>query len=282
MASPCEVLIDGNDRKLAARVSRLVVDEAKRIEALWSRYLRGNIIDRINTANGAAVRVDEETADMLDYAARLWTLSDGRFDVTAGVLRRVWRFDGSDRLPTAEAVDAIRALIGWERVEWTRPRLRLAPGMELDFGGIGKEYAVDRALRRVRDVTDVPVLINFGGDLVCDRPRTSGGAWQLGIESIGADAAIPQIALTQGGVATSGDARRYLLRDGVRYGHILDATTGWPVPDAPHAVTVTAKHCTLAGMLSTLAMLQGSDAEAFLNAQGVRYHVQRDGPASAT
>ena len=78
-----------------------------------------------------------------------------------------------------------------------------------------------------------------------------------------------------GGVATSGDSRRFLLKDGVRYSHILDPLTGWPVAQAPRAVTVVAQSCTQAGMMATLASLQGADAEAFLDAQGLRYWVQR-------
>jgi thiamine biosynthesis lipoprotein len=83
------------------------------------------------------------------------------------------------------------------------------------------------------------------------------------------------IDLKSGALATSGDARRYLLRDGVRYSHILDPTTGWPVADAPRSVTVAADTCTQAGMLSTLAMLEGADAEKFLAAQDVRYWCRR-------
>ena len=83
------------------------------------------------------------------------------------------------------------------------------------------------------------------------------------------------IDLRQGALATSGDARRFLLHDGVRYGHILNPWTGWPIPDAPHSVTVAADTCTQAGMLSTLAMLQGQGAEAFLKEQGVRNWCRR-------
>ena len=83
------------------------------------------------------------------------------------------------------------------------------------------------------------------------------------------------IALTAGGVATSGDSHRFLLRDGVRYSHILDPRTGWPVAHAPRAVTVFAQSCTQAGMMATLASLRGADAEAFLGAQGARYWMQR-------
>ena len=81
----------------------------------------------------------------------------------------------------------------------------------------------------------------------------------------------------QGAICTSGDARRFLLKDGVRYGHILDPRTGWPVRRAPRLVTVAGGNCTEAGLLATLAMLAGADAEAFLAAQGVPHWVVRGG-----
>jgi thiamine biosynthesis lipoprotein len=78
-----------------------------------------------------------------------------------------------------------------------------------------------------------------------------------------------------GALATSGDSHRFLLKDGVRFGHVLNPRTGWPVPDAPRSVTVAASSCTEAGLLSTLAMLQGARAQEFLAEQGVRYWLLR-------
>ena len=275
MASPCEVLIDDVSDRCARRIARIAAAEAYRVEQHWSRYRKDNIIHRINTADGQAVRVDEETGRMLDYAQTLWQLSQGRFDITSGILRRAWHFDGSDRLPTAAAIRSLLSQIGWDRVQWERPWLRMPSGMELDFGGIGKEYAVDRSLQQIRSASAAPVLINFGGDIVCDGPRASGAPWQVGLRHCKAsDDACNGLELEGGGVATSGDAFRYVLHNGIRYGHVLDATTGWPVPGAPASVTVRAAHCTLAGMLATLALLQGEHAAAFLDAQKAVYRLQ--------
>ena len=99
----------------------------------------------------------------------------------------------------------------------------------------------------------------------------------VGIEALNAERQVAQkrIRLEHGGLATSGDARRFLLKDGIRYSHILDPTTGWPVRDAPRSITVAADTCTQAGMLATLAMLNGPDAEHFLAAQAVRFWIYR-------
>jgi thiamine biosynthesis lipoprotein len=147
--------------------------------------------------------------------------------------------------------------------------------MEIDLGGIGKEYAVDRAAALVRPLS-TKCLLNFGGDLLALGPQGAGAPWRVGIESVTAEAtAAKHIELRVGALATSGDARRFLLKDGQRYGHILDPKTGWPVAGAPRSVTVAAATCTEAGMLATLALLQGADAERFLEAQGVQFWALR-------
>ena len=275
MGSPCEVLLESNDRANAARAGEAVANEAWRIEDKFSRYLDDSVVQRINTAGGETVSVDDETARLLDFATTLYELSDARFDITSGTLREVWTFDGSDRVPDRKAVAAVLERVGWQRVDWNNPHLTLPPGMQIDLGGIGKEYAVDRCVETLRATLDAPGLVNFGGDLAVTGPPRRRDAWRVAVEGDSPERADRLIDLRQGALATSGDARRFLLRDGVRYSHILDPGTGWPVPDAPHSVTVAADTCTQAGMLSTFAMLKGMGAEAFLEEQGVRYWCRR-------
>ena len=271
MASPCEVRIETADQALISRVGMAVKAEALRIEHKFSRYRDDNIIHKINTSYGQALEVDEETADLLDYAAQCYELSEGRFDITSGILRRVWRFDGSDNVPSRSEVEKILPLIGWNNLVWERPYLNLRSGMEIDLGGIGKEYAVDKALLIVQAMTDLPAIVNFGGDLRTTGPHVDGSPWQIGLQSVDVETRNEGVlALHGGALATSGDAQRYLLKDGLRYSHILDPRTGWPVKNPPRSVTVSAPTCMEAGILSTLAMLQGEDAEAFLKNEGIR------------
>jgi thiamine biosynthesis lipoprotein len=278
MAGPCEVLVETDDRRDARGALSIVSSEACRVERKFSRYRDDGIILRINRCDGE-VEVDEETARLLDYADHLFELSEGQFDVTSGALRRAWTFDGSDNVPSREAVEEARRHVGWRRVQRAGRRIRLEPGMELDLGGIGKEYAVDTAARAVAErFPGLSCLVNFGGDIAVTTPRRDGQPWRVGIEDPTSDEGgkgVRLIRLVRGGLATSGDSRRYLLKDGVRYSHILDPTTGWPVPRAPRSVTVAAGTCTDAGMIATLAMLQGVAAESFLEAQGVPHWIWR-------
>ena len=256
MASPCEILVDARPRQEAARLLAIAAAEARRIEQKWSRYRDDNIVHAIHHAAGQPVEVDDETAALLDFADHCHRLSEGRFDVTSGVLRRVWRFDGSDRLPDPADVEAMLPLVGWERVRWTRPTLAVPDGMEIDLGGIGKEYAVDRVHGLLAAASEHAFLVNFGGDLRASGPRSGGLPWRVGVDDPRAEGAPVRIVA--------------LERGGVRYSHILDPRTGWPVAGAPRSVTVAAPTCTEAGMLATFAMLRGTDAEAFLDVEGVR------------
>jgi thiamine biosynthesis lipoprotein len=270
MASPCVVLVDTESAALGAEIGAIVEAEALRVEAKFSRY-RPSIVTHINESAGEPTEVDAETADLIDFAVSCHRLTQGCFDITSGALRRVWTFHGSGRIPTEETLAEVLVHVGWHRVRWQRPWLTLQQGMEIDFGGIGKEYAVDRAMTLARARSSEPILVNLGGDLRVSGPRRDGNAWRIAIENVDlAGAAVGLIELLSGALATSGDSHRYLMHGGVRYGHVLDPRSGWPVANAPRAVTVHADTCTEAGLLAKLALLRGAGAEDFLRGERVR------------
>lgn len=276
MASPCTILVRAKNRSEAKHLASLSFMETRRIERKFSRYRDDNIVHAINHSNGTPVQVDDELARLLDYAQQCYRLSDGLFDITSGVLRRAWTFDGSRVSPDAPLIESLRGLVGWDKVLWDGKSLHLRPGMEIDFGGIGKEYAVDRVAEMLGRASNVSLMVNFGGDI---RAITSGSEqdpWVVGIEDPEANGlAVGEIKLSNGGVATSGDARRYCLVDDARMGHILNPLTGWPVAGAPRSVTVLGGYCVEAGFLASLAMLQGPDAEEFLKIQGAPSYCKR-------
>ena len=272
MANPCELLIETQDYRLANEVATLAAGEALRIERKYSRYRDDGIVSTINRANGKSISLDDETAQLIDFSTALWRLSESAFDITSGVLRHIWKFTEPTSVPTADAVAAMLERVGWHRVTWRRPILHLPATMEIDLGGVGKEYAVDRAVMLIESLTDVPVLVNFGGDLRTAGQRPMSGSWQVGIESIAQHGRAQNlIKLESGALATSGDTRRCIEIGGQRFGHIIDARTGWPTQNAPRSITVAADTCSQAGSLTTLAMLQGNNAESFLSSQGIRH-----------
>jgi thiamine biosynthesis lipoprotein len=277
LGGPCEVLIDVDDTPEVGSALMAVAGEVWRIEDKFSRYRSSGVVHEINVANGEEVRLDEESSGLVDYADTCHRLSGGGFDITSGALRRVWRFDGGQKLPSRQAVDRALALVGWHKVRWRKPCLRLRPGMEIDLGGIGKEYAADRAAMLLDHLGYKASLVNLGGDLRVNGPRRDGKSWVIGIDNprdTGRDCLAGR-SIAVGAMATSGDARRFILAKGRRYGHILDPRTGWPVRDAPRSVTVQAPTCLEAGMLATFGILKGTDAEDFLQSQGVPHLVVR-------
>lgn len=277
MGGPCEVLAEIADETAARAVVDAVAACAWQIDGKFSRYRADNIVARINGSNGSAVEVDEETANLLDFAGLIHRLSDGMFDITSGVLRKAWTFDGGNRIPARAQIDALLPLVGWSKLRWKRPVIRLRPGMQIDFGGIGKEYAVDQAMQVAARMSNAGVLVNFGGDLAVTRAREGDRAWRVGIQAVGGGAtrAARLVDLAAGALATSGDTYQYVESGGQRLPHILDPRDGRPIRDAPHSVTVAAPTCTNAGMLTTLAMLRGAGAEQFLESENVRHWVQR-------
>lgn len=263
----------------AEAVTAQVLTEVHRLEALWSRYRPDSMVSRINQAGGQRTEVDEETAGLLDYASAAWQSSGGKFDITSGVLRRAWRFEAGAEPPAAGTITALLPLIGWDQVSWQRPWLHLPAGMEIDLGGLGKEYAADRAATLIA-AAGLSGLINLGGDMVATGPLPGADGseqpWQIGIAAApgGASPLAAQVPLYRGAIASSGDYERCLHHQGRRYGHILDPHTGWPVPDGPAAVSVLAPTCLLAGTLATLALLQGTAAADWLAANGVQHWLQ--------
>jgi FAD:protein FMN transferase len=272
MNTPCEILIDNADENLTTTLTRIASQEAERIESKFSRYRPGTVVDRINAAAGRSIEVDEETAGLLDFAAQCYAMSDGLFDITTGVLRRVWRFDGGEARVMEAELEKIRHHIGWDKLRWQRPRLELPTGFEIDLGGICKEYAADRILSLLRQQTDVALLVNLGGDIAASGQRL----WSVGIEDTqNPGQLLHTVHLRQGAVATSGTTRRFTRVSGKTLGHILNPKTGWPVEQAPRSVTVAAKSCTEAGFWSTLAILQGARAESFLKENGLEFWCYR-------
>ncbi len=276
MASQCEIIIETTKKSIAKRLGDALAHEVWRIEDKYSRYNVNSVCSKINQSQGQAVVIDNETYLLLNFADTCYQLSDGLFDITSGVLRRIWSFDCSANIPTTEEVNSLTAYIGWPKVHFDEKHIRLPENMEVDFGGIGKEYAVDRCILLSQAITDKPILVNLGGDLCATSPRKNNKAWQVGIDNPNVQVKKGQnqqmvVSLYQGALATSGDAQRYLLNKGKRYSHILNAKTGWPIENAPRSITVVAPQCIQAGILATLALLQGDNAENFLTEQDIKF-----------
>jgi thiamine biosynthesis lipoprotein len=236
MASDCAIHMYADDQVEAEAVATAAITEVARIEQRYSRYRSNSILAEINEVaqRSGSIAVDDETAKLLDYAHACYRRSEGLFDITSGILRKSWNFK-SGRLPDRKAIDELLPRIGLSKVYWERPKLTFPiAGMELDFGGIGKEYAADQAAA------------------VCS--------------ALGARHGL----IDHGALASSGDYERYMMVDGKRYCHILNPVTGWPTHGLV-AVSVIADQCLVAGTIATVAMLKGRDGISWLSGLGLKH-----------
>jgi thiamine biosynthesis lipoprotein len=271
MGSPCEIQLYADHRIEAKRIAVLAMSNVQRLEARYSRYRLDSLLSAINqvAASGGEITVDEETAGLLNYAHTCWLESGGLFDITSGILRQAWRFD-TQQLPDDRQIQPLLAKVGWQHVRWNPPVLGFdIAGMEIDFGGIVKEYAVDRVAALCRDAGAQHGLVNLGGDIRIIGPQPDGSPWRIGIRHPRQPTELLRtLSLHQGGLASSGDYERCIVIDGVRYGHVLNPKTGWPVRHLA-SVSVIGDFCVVAGSASTIAMLKEHDGPAWLRSMGL-------------
>ena len=273
MGTPCEFQLYADTRVKARQVGQLIQADVERLEALYSRYRASSLLSAINkvAATGGEIEVDAETAKLLDYAQTCFIESDGLFDITSGILRKAWNYHShTNQLPDADLIQSLLENVGWQRLQWQEPVLKFPqPGMEIDLGGVVKEYAVDRAATLCLQNGIAHGMINLGGDIRVVGPHPDGAPWQIAIRHPRQqDGVVSTIALTAGALASSGDYERCLTVDGIRYGHVLNPKTGWPV-NKMAAVSVIADFCVVAGSASTIGMLRGEQGKQWLAELGL-------------
>lgn len=273
MGSPCDLQFYDDSRIQARKRARELIKETQRLEQKYSRYQEDSFLSQINQSAGASagISIDEETRKLFDHAETCFKLSDGLFDVTAGILRHAWNFR-SPQLPDPAQLNDLLALIGFDKLRWQRQTLYLAAGMEVDFGGIVKEYAADAVARLACELGIAHGLVNLGGDFSVIGSKPDGAPWPVGIANPRQpETMMARIDLRDGGLASSGDYERCFVLDGNRYSHILNPKTGWP-SSGLRAVSVAANLCTVAGSFATIAMLkEEQDALNWLEESGLSY-----------
>ena len=290
MGSACEVVLASHTQKEAESVAKLAIDEVWRIEHKYSRYTNDSIIAKINQQAGqGAVHCDDETCALFQFASQIFDKSDGLFDITSGVLRRAWNFQKPE-LPTSQKLKTLLPLVGWQKVVLQAQSIALPlAGMEVDFGGFGKEYAADRAAQVLRQKGVTSGYVNLAGDMRFLGPKPSGEPWMIGIQDPRQpDRVVATLPMMQGGLATSGDYERYFELNGQRYCHVLNPKTGMPVR-AWRSVSVTAPAAVVSGCTTTMAMLKEEDGLSFLQSTGFDFfaidhtgkvHVRQDSQAT--
>jgi len=267
MNCPCEIVMELSDLTVAERLAKQAVEEVWRIEKKFSRYRKDNIIALLNSGKSNQITLDDETTKLINYADIAWQQSEGLFDISSGLYRTIWDFK-SEKIPSSKDIALINKNVGWHKISWNAPLITIPSAMQIDLGGLGKEYAADMAANVFYE-SNIPSLINLGGDIVVTQSPTTQTHWKIGLDNPDdtGHSCINEISLARGkgAIATSGDARNFIMFEGKRYGHIINPKTGYPVENAPKSVTICADTCIEAGLYSTLAILHGKGAKVFLD-----------------
>jgi len=274
MGSPCEFQLycrsqtEFNECYLAAE------NEVIRLEKKYSRYLNDSVTAMINSVakDGGSIVVDDETSGIIDFADQCYQLSEGLFDLSSGYFRNLWNFKSRTVPSSAKIMEAL-GFVGWSKITWNRPTLSFKQGgMELDFGGCVKEYAVDAAASLLKTMGITSGIIDLGGDIAAIGPHPDGAPWLIGIRHPRQkDEPVAMIPLASGALTSSGDYERYFIKDGHRYCHIINPETGMPANQC-QSVSVMADQAIVAGAASTIAFLMGSNkGQAWLKEMGLSY-----------
>lgn len=189
----------------------------------------------------------------------------GAYDITVGPLVDLWGFGApavGDRVPEPAAIQAALERVGRDKLRWEGGALHREADVRVDFSSVAKGYAVDRLTALLLEAGLQDTLVEIGGELRATGNRPEGGPWMLAVESpdMSQGRFVEAIAASDIAVATSGDYRNYFEIDGIRYSHLVDPRTGYPVEHQLVSVTVLHKECMFADAYATALIVLGVEA----------------------
>jgi thiamine biosynthesis lipoprotein len=241
MATRFEIVLHGEDPVALRAAGEEALDEIDRIEAQLSLYRSGSEVARLNAeAHQRAVRITPGLFQLIEHAFELSRETNGAFDITIAPLVRCWGFmDGTGSMPEPAAIAEARASVGMQYVEFdaTKLTVRFArPGVMLDFGAIGKGYAIDLAVALLREAGVTNALIHGGTSTAfAIGAQADGARWKIAVTSPGNDSTARPLAIVElenESLSVSAVWGRS-FRDGEKtYGHIIDPRTGAPADNA--------------------------------------------------
>lgn len=273
MGSTVELKLYSPSEELFHRIVDACVERTREIDWLFSNYRDDSILAQVNRNAGVApVSVPGEFLRLVRTSIRYSELTEGAFDITIGTLFELWRAETkAGRLPARSRIRDALGCTGFQKIKIDEVKSQvLLDGdcVRLDFGAIGKGYAVDEMVKIARENGISRGLVNFGGNIYAMDPPAGRKFWDVGVRKPGSgNKIISKLDLVKKGVATSGDYERYFEHEGKRYSHIINPKTGWPAEDVTSVVAVS-KSATEADIFSTAVSVLGS--------RGAKMFVRKD------
>ena len=234
-------------------------EEIDALEALIAVTDAQSDIYAVNHGGGQPVAIQERTAELLSFALRMAQETGGALEPTLYPVLSAWGFTTDEnRIPPGDQIDGLLESVGYDRVQVTDDGVTMADGMMLDLGSVGKGYAGDRAEQILREKGIDSAVLDIGGNIQAVGTKPDGSDWKLGLRSPFGEGIFGTLQIADKAVVTSGNYGRYFIgEDGVRYGHILDPKTGYPVDNGLASVTVIAKEGKVCDALSTALFVMG-------------------------
>lgn len=267
----CEIIFRRSEEP-AEQVKKEILRWVDWFEKRYSRFCKDNWLSKVNRNAGISeVEIHREDSAILDACQYAYFLSEGIVDPSLLPLVAIWdEARKENTLPSVHQIEKASHLVGWNKVIRSNDSVYLpVVGMGLDFGGFGKELAVDQVARMLSEYEVINFLVNFGGDVFAQGKSRENQTWKVGIEKTGGgEQPTCVVNLRNTGLATSGNYRKYFDLNGKRYGHLIDSRTGYPTLFSSLSCSVISPSCMKAGILSTACIMDGKkEAETRLERQ---------------
>lgn len=264
MGCQFDITVVAQNELEANRYIEIGANEVTRIEKLISEWDSTTQISAVNKNAGIKpVKVDKEVFDLIVRSIKISDLTDGAFDISWAGMNHIWRFDGSmKRLPTKEEVAAAVSTVGYKNIvlnaKDTTVYLKLK-GMRLGFGGIGKGYSADKAATLLKSMGVSGGIIDASGDITAWGNQPDGKPWMIGITNpFNKEKIFSWFPFDGHSIGTSGNYENFVMFDGIRYTHIIDPRTGWPVHGVA-SVTLFGPNAELSTALTKAIFVMGID-----------------------
>jgi thiamine biosynthesis lipoprotein len=254
--------VNGLKEKIDARLDA--------INQVFSTYIKDSEISRFNglSTAGEKFQVSDDFMQVMRVARKIYRISEGAWDGTVNPLVDLWSFGPTKRVPQMPPASEIQTLllkIGFDRIQIIDPNflVKNLAAVTLDLNSIAKGFAVDEVSRLISAAGFENYLVEIGGEVYAAGVRPDGKNWRVGINRPQKDAAFNEVykavSIYNQAFATSGDYRNFFEIDGVRYSHVIDPRTGYPVSNGMVSVSIIADNCTLADGLATAIMVMGAE-----------------------
>jgi len=264
MGSAFQFIVAANNAATGTELLNSCADEVRRIEELLTTFKETSQTSLINRNAGKDfVDVDEEVYQLIERSIHLSKLSGGAFDISSGVLKKLYRFQGEQfSLPSPAAIRQSLSKTGYKKIRLSPPNkvLLSIEGMQIGFGAIGKGYAADKVKSMLIQKGVQCGVVNASGDLTAWGTRPNGEPWKTGIaDPVDPSKIMLWLPVNGQSVATSGNYIQYFEVNGIRYSHNIDPLTGIPVKGIK-SVTIICPSAELGDALATAVTVMGRKA----------------------